>query len=324
MISQPKIDLVVLYKLHQHAEGGGEPLPPVDIQGLFEIAVPLRRVELALEELERRGEVERRYVRLHLDEGAWAISREGLARVDRALRVPSSFLARLHEAGDVWLESEEAESAILKKLSAPVAAHGQGTVNIIQNASLRVLIALVLEFHRSSHSYPKLNDINERYGLKLSDTLLEASISPWAERGWLKIYRTYSDGTNVGIDRDKFGVVYSHLLDAIKATIFEVDWKKEEILTDASAEIDLPAPRGWKVLFAEPINKVPPHAPPPVGSPIHITNTFAPVNNAQSPSQAPNPFAQSSAKAGWTNVWIGIVSALIALTGIAVTFWLNR
>jgi hypothetical protein len=37
--------------------------------------------------------------------------------VDRALRVSTSFIARLHQHGDDWLESAEAEQAVLKKLT---------------------------------------------------------------------------------------------------------------------------------------------------------------------------------------------------------------
>jgi hypothetical protein len=116
LISQPKIELAVLYKLHQHAEAGGEPIPPVDVAGLFGIQISNRRIELALEELEQRGEVQRGYDRMYLDEGVWTISRVGLTRIDRALRVPVSFVARLNSETDAWLESDEAKSAVLKSL----------------------------------------------------------------------------------------------------------------------------------------------------------------------------------------------------------------
>ena len=117
-LSQKKIDLAVLYKLHQHAEQGGGDQTSADVARLFKARVPFRRVEVALQELEKSGDVENEYHPFYTDEGGlWQISREGMARVDRALRVPTSFIARLHSNTDVWLESEEAEKAVLKKLS---------------------------------------------------------------------------------------------------------------------------------------------------------------------------------------------------------------
>jgi hypothetical protein len=121
-LSQPKIDLAVLYKLRQQAEAGGGALPPADVTRLFEIEIPLRRVELALEALDAKGDIERDLHEFY-PKGAWEISRDGMMIVDRALRVPSSFICRLHQNGDHWLESEEAQKAVLKRLSEPSAAN---------------------------------------------------------------------------------------------------------------------------------------------------------------------------------------------------------
>ena len=115
MLSQPKIDLAVLYKLHQHADGGGEAITPDDVSALFAGHFPLRRVQVALDELGRNGEVEREYHPFYSDEGLWQISRDGMRTVDRALAVPASFIARLHANGDHWLVSDEANDAILNK-----------------------------------------------------------------------------------------------------------------------------------------------------------------------------------------------------------------
>ncbi|MFL6843856.1 MAG: hypothetical protein ACJ8ER_03115 [Allosphingosinicella sp.] len=116
-LSQAKIDLAVLYKLHQHAEAGGGEITPADVMRLFNVKVSLRRVELALAELYAKGDIEREYHPFYSEEGLWQISRDGMARVDRALKVPTSFIARLHANRDAWLDSEEASKAVLKKLS---------------------------------------------------------------------------------------------------------------------------------------------------------------------------------------------------------------
>jgi len=108
--------------LYCHAEQNGGAITPEDVFRLFDVQVSLRRVELALGELQARGDVDREYHPHYSDEGLWQISRNGMAKVDRALRVPTSFLARLHESGDQWLESDEARDAVLKKLSEAPAA----------------------------------------------------------------------------------------------------------------------------------------------------------------------------------------------------------
>jgi hypothetical protein len=121
-LSQAKIDLSVLYKLHQHAEAGGGAITPGDVAALFRINLSLRRIEVSLRELTKRGEVEEEYHPFYRDEGLWQISRDGLMKVDRALRVPQSFMARLHSNGDQWLESEEAAQSVLNKLPSKAGA----------------------------------------------------------------------------------------------------------------------------------------------------------------------------------------------------------
>jgi hypothetical protein len=118
MISQAKVDLAVLWKLYQHSENGGESITPNDVQRLFTINMSPRRIELALNQLESEGSVDKEYHPYHFEEGLWAVSRKGLVTVERAIRVPTSFIGRLAANGDTWLESEEAQNAVLKKLPA--------------------------------------------------------------------------------------------------------------------------------------------------------------------------------------------------------------
>ncbi len=115
MLNQAKVDLAVLCKLYEHAERGGEALTPDDLCRLFGTYIAPRRVEIALDELEKRGEVDREYHPHYSDEGLWQISRLGIATIERALAIPNTFIARLHKNGDQWLESDEAENAKLSK-----------------------------------------------------------------------------------------------------------------------------------------------------------------------------------------------------------------
>lgn len=113
-LTQPKIDLAVLHMLFLHAEGGGEPETPATISCFFSVGVSTRRVEIALEELERRGEVERIYHPHYREEGLWRISREGVRTVERAISNETTFIGRLHAKGEEWLLSEEAKNSKLQ------------------------------------------------------------------------------------------------------------------------------------------------------------------------------------------------------------------
>ena len=116
MISQAKIDLTVLLALFNHSEVDGEAETPSEIARLLEQKFSLRRVTIALEELASRNEVQREYHPHYSDEGLWQISRTGVATVEKALKIPASFIARLNANGLEWLDTDEAEKAVLSKL----------------------------------------------------------------------------------------------------------------------------------------------------------------------------------------------------------------
>ena len=99
MISQPKIDLAVLVVLFGHAEADGDPETPSEIAQMLQGKASIRRVTVALEELVRRGEVDRTYDHRYSDEGLFQISRAGITTIEKALRIPSSFIARLCSNG---------------------------------------------------------------------------------------------------------------------------------------------------------------------------------------------------------------------------------
>lgn len=115
MISQPKIDLAVLLALFNHSETGGDSQTPEELVRLLEGKFSTRRIKVALDELRSRNEVVREY-NPHYEEGFWEISREGIVTVEKALRIPSSFIARLNANGLEWLETDEADKAVLSKL----------------------------------------------------------------------------------------------------------------------------------------------------------------------------------------------------------------
>jgi arsenate reductase-like glutaredoxin family protein len=135
VLSQAKIDLAVLLKLFQHAESNGGAETPNEIWHLFTSDLSLRRVEVALQTLEARGEVERKYHPHYSEEGLWQISREGIRTVEKALRNPTTFIARLNANDEGWLASEEAIGAVLNKntrYQEPIVLDGGNAAGLLQ------------------------------------------------------------------------------------------------------------------------------------------------------------------------------------------------
>ena len=157
MVSQAKIDLAVLLKLFQHAEANGEAETSLEICNLFGVAIPLHRVVAALEGLESRGEVVRKYDRFHDDEGLWHIGRDGIQTVEKALRVPSSFIARLQLNGDQWLESDEAAGASLSKLKR---YHPQSPAQIFSNDADVASSAAAVQPIQITNNFTPSNTVN--------------------------------------------------------------------------------------------------------------------------------------------------------------------
>ena len=118
MLSQAKVDLAVLYWLWDLAEHDAQPPTPSELAGMFPPELfSLRRIEVALAELESRGQSE---CIPYPSEGVyrWQVTRDGFGVVDRALKLPNSFIARI-AANPNWLKSDEAAAAVLSKLAGP-------------------------------------------------------------------------------------------------------------------------------------------------------------------------------------------------------------
>ena len=141
-LSSKKIQLVVLHELFGFAERNQNAPTPRDIaKSLDALRVSLRRVEVALNELESLGHAE-----VHPDPGAgvfrWQITGEGFGVIDRALKIPVSFIARLAANGNAWLATDDAKKAVLKKLDKPEepspSNRAQAPIEISQTPSINI------------------------------------------------------------------------------------------------------------------------------------------------------------------------------------------
>ena len=100
-ITQESLDSAVLFKLFVHAQSSDKRLNKEDISKLFDIPVSPKRVDLALDNLERREQVSR-----WLQNGSCSIEVTGYRAVEEGLAQPNSFMRRYAEAGDEWLETQ--------------------------------------------------------------------------------------------------------------------------------------------------------------------------------------------------------------------------
>lgn len=135
-------------------------------------------------------------------------------------------------------------------------------MNEVERANREVLIALVIDYHRSPNDIPDLSDLKEAFHLKMPEFLLDSSIEPWEAQDWLIVSRT-SDGTAARIRAARYSAAHSRVLEYLGATSLQIDWQKEEILSDAAADDFVPFPNGWKWLtFEDEVD-----APSQIGSP---------------------------------------------------------
>jgi len=107
-----KIEHVVLYQYYLLSENSSELAPASEISEALTSWISARRVEVAIEALVANGMLEDEF--LPQSKAGWRITRRGLDFVDRQLKQPASFVARLAESGFAWLASSEALKANIR------------------------------------------------------------------------------------------------------------------------------------------------------------------------------------------------------------------
>lgn len=193
-------------------------------------------------------------------------------------------------------------------------------MNAVDQAERDMLVALIMEHNLGTSDIPDLEHLRSKYNLKISDALLGSSIDSWDSKGFLIVSKTFS-GTAASIKPSKYGAALSALLKLIDGTIFEVDWKRERILTDGNLDDKFPGLIGWTCMGLDKPEPVPAEAKMPDQMlPIHIHNNFSPVNN-QAPVAAPvlEREDKSSSRASWANVFVVL---LIGIGTILASLWI--
>lgn len=190
-------------------------------------------------------------------------------------------------------------------------------MNSVEKARYDMLVAMVVEAAKGSSSIHDVEELAARHNVKISPSVVKSSITVWDDRGLLVISRLANGTVKAAVKRSRFADALGEVLDHLDARIFEVDWHKEEILTDADSSIDIPCPNGWKVFYCERTQRA--HAENQTSAtvplPITIQNIFSPADaNSIKVESNEGPIA-------WSN-WVNALVALaVGAGGIIATLW---
>jgi hypothetical protein len=116
----------------------------------------------------------------------------------------------------------------------------------------QVLAALFLDWHRDSERLLGADELRDIYGLTMSKKMISAILADLKSRGFIEGFEDKDGGSGFVTDR-----TYALTRDEVMRELgnpetFDVDWTKEEILTEADTPKWFPVPNGWKWYTVEP------------------------------------------------------------------------
>jgi hypothetical protein len=186
-------------------------------------------------------------------------------------------------------------------------------VNSIEKLRWQMQIALLVEAHREDASIPNLVALAAKYHINGDPAHLASSINRWENAGYLITYRTMDGSVVARVKPQALMEALSEVLDVLEADTFKVDWKKEEILTDAVSDELIVMPNGWKLFTMDKVKSPSNQSREPIVPGIHIFNNFSPTS--QVTNEIPEAKSPGISWAGW-------VSVIVAIIGILMTLWL--
>lgn len=116
-------------------------------------------------------------------------------------------------------------------------------MNAFDRARREIFAVLLMDYHRSPNALADYDDLKGRYPLHVSEELFDPIVS---EIEHLLIFSRTFDGVSVRIHPRGYGDIFRELLTELSAETLQIDWKKEEILSDATNCDWFPLPQGWK------------------------------------------------------------------------------
>ena len=179
-----------------------------------------------------------------------------------------------------------------------------------------MLFVLIMEASRDSGWEDDVVTLKGKYSLKIPDHLLSASLEPWEEQGIVSVSR-HSHGISAMVRRSKYGAALSTLMKLIDADTFEIDWRKEEIRHDATADCDWPGLPDWKQLSFERDRKA--SQGRSADGPVVIHNNFQPTMTQTVSTPLGGTGHSSSLWSAW-GTWIGVAATIL---GIVATLYVS-
>lgn len=112
-------------------------------------------------------------------------------------------------------------------------------------AERNVLAALFIDSHRPGDRLLDVDELAHSYHVHVSERWFAAIVADLKARGIVMTFADKESSSAVLIDGG-YKAARRQLLDHLGATNFQVDWKKQEILTDVDCPEGFPMAVGWK------------------------------------------------------------------------------
>jgi hypothetical protein len=198
-------------------------------------------------------------------------------------------------------------------------------VDDFELAERNVLAALFIDSHRSGDRLLDAEELARLYHIHVSEKWFAAIVAELKAEGMVMTYADKESSSAVLVDGG-YKAARQRVLEQLGAASFQVDWNKEEILTDAEYPDRYPLPIGWKWLQYDSDNRKPKASPRPIaevqGTAEAIPLSFATLNpetivGMPLPTPPPPPPPRRIDWTKWGTIFGG-VSVLIALAALVL------
>ena len=179
-------------------------------------------------------------------------------------------------------------------------------MNTVDRARRDVLTILVIEAAKLTGRIPDIVELGRAYHLKHDDQMVKSAVNRWEERGWLIISRLLDGSVACALKPSCYADALGEVFDLWGASIFSINWEKEELLTDAAPDETIPVREGWKLLFVEPEASLKKEAQPAEeAASVSFINNFSPINAVEAPKSSP--------MAAWISILVALAIGSITI-----------
>jgi hypothetical protein len=119
-------------------------------------------------------------------------------------------------------------------------------VNDFRRAQLKVLFALLVEYHESNSNFSDLDDLNRDYSMQIPEEWLHSTVSDWERRDIVTVARTLDGSTSARIKRSEYGQALTEVMEWLSSESLSINARTMEIVADINPPADIPLRKGWK------------------------------------------------------------------------------